>query len=532
MIDLIPFLWALLPVAGLLLALGVFRVPAHWATPATLVLTAAVAVFAFGFGWADLGGAVLEGAALALWPIMLVIIAAMFTYNLSVKTGALDTIKTLLSKVTEDRRIQVLILAWGFGGFLEAVAGYGTAVAIPASILAALGFNPLFAAGLSLIANTVPTAFGAVGIPVSTLATLTGLDGMSLSLAVGLQLTPFIVLIPFALVMLTGGGFKALKGVWGITLASGLGFAVPQLLAAAFLGPELPAILGSVGSLITTIGLARLRRKKLSAAGEKAKRLSPVGAGTPEAGPALGGAPAPARVGRRAALKAWAPYLLVFLFVLLASPLVPPIQKSLESVSSSWLFYPGEGGKPLAFKWLATPGVLIIFATFLGGLLQGAKPGLIVSTLGETVWKLNKSTLTVVSILALAKVMGYSGMTPSLAAVLVAATGPVYPLIAPLIGALGTFITGSDTSSNILFGKLQTEVAGGLGQDPIWLAAANTSGATAGKMISPQSIAVATAAIGQTGQEGPLLGRTLPFCFAYVLILGLAVWLVGPFLAF
>jgi len=502
------FFLALIPIAGLLLALGVFKVPAHWATPATWLAGSLLAWGFWGFGPEKLWGASLEGAAFALWPILLVIVAAIFTYKLAELTGALTTIKTMLSGITSDRRIQVLILAWGFGGFLEAVAGYGTAVAIPASILAILGFNPVFAAVVSLIANTVPTAFGAVGIPVSTLAALTGLEPAKLSLAVGLQLTPFIVLIPFALVVLVGGGFKALKGVMGVTLTAGLAFALPQLAAAAFLGPELPALLGSVCSLGATILYTLVFHKDT--------RTPPV-AGQPSVTLAEG-------------LKAWLPYLLVLAFVLVASKLVHPVYAFLNQFHTAVTFF--DGGHPVDFKWLSTPGVLILVAATLGALVQGARPATIAKTLGKTAWSLNKSFVTVISILALAKVLDYSGMIGTLAGVLVSVTGPLYPVIAPLIGALGTFVTGSDTSSNVLFGKLQMTVAQQTGLNAYWLAAANTAGATAGKMISPQSIAVATGATGLSGQEGAILGRTLGFCLVYVLVLGVLVWAVGPSVRF
>lgn len=502
------FFLALIPIAGLLLALGVFKVPAHWATPATWLTGSLLAWVFWGFGPEKLLGASVEGAAFALWPILLVIVAAIFTYKLAELTGALGTIKTMLSGITADRRIQVLILAWGFGGFLEAVAGYGTAVAIPASILAILGFNPVFAAVVSLIANTVPTAFGAVGIPVSTLAALTGLDPAKLSLAVGLQLTPFIILIPFALVVLVGGGLKALKGVVGVTLTAGLAFALPQLAAAAFLGPELPALLGSVCSLAATIVYTLVFHKDT--------RTAPEAGATP--------------VTVAEGFKAWLPYLLVLAFVLVASKLVHPVYEFLNQFHTSVVFF--EGGRPVDFKWLSTPGVLILVAAALGALIQGARPLTILKTLGKTTWSLNKSFVTVISILALAKVLDYSGMIGTLAGVLVAVTGPLYPLIAPLIGALGTFVTGSDTSSNVLFGKLQMTVAQQTGLNAYWLAAANTAGATAGKMISPQSIAVATGATGLTGQEGKILGQTLGFCLAYVLILGALVWAAGPYVRF
>ncbi|MEI8095092.1 MAG: L-lactate permease [Spirochaetales bacterium] len=500
MADVLLFFLALVPIVGLILALGVFQVPAHWATPAAWVVTGVLALVFWQLDPHRWLGATVEGVAFALWPIMLVIIAAIFTYHLAEETGSLKTIETMLTGITTDKRIQVLILAWGFGGFLEAVAGYGTAVAIPASILALLGFNPVFAAVISLIANTVPTAFGAVGIPVSTLAALTGLEASKLSLAVALQLTPFIILVPFVLVFLTGGGFKALKGVVGITLVAGVSFAIPQLLAAAFLGPELPALLGSIVALVSTIAWAKVFHHESAAPG----------------GP---------RISWRQGVLAWLPYLLILAVILLASKLVPPVYGFLGQFKSSVVFW--EGGKPVDFKWVATPGVLILFAAFVGAQIQGAKFSQIARTFGKTLWKLRKSTLTVVSILAMAKVMDASGMISNLAQVLVAVTGGLYPLVAPMIGALGTFVTGSDTSSNVLFGKLQLTVAGQTGLDPYWLAAANTAGATAGKMISPQSIAVATGATGLTGQEGKILQQTFLFCLGYVLLLGVLVLVVS-----
>lgn len=525
-----------LPVLLLLVLLGGFRLPAHWSGLAVLAATAAIALLGFGMPADQLALAAAEGGAMALWPIMLVIIAAIFTYNLAVQSGSMGTIKAMLVAISPDRRIQVLILAWGFGGFLEAVAGYGTAVAIPASILAALGFNPVFAAVISLIANTVPTAFGAVGIPVSTLAQITGLSVGPLATAIGLQLTPFIILVPLALVMLTGRsdpvtgkilkGWAGLKGIWGLTLAAGLAFALPQLAAAVFLGAELPAVLGSLSSMAVTILLARRRTGQAAAASQLLAGSGPSG-GQPGhvdatvAGPAvaLPDSPLP---GFKAGFLAWLPYLLILGFILLTSPLFPAINHGLGALRSTVVFHPGWPAQ--TFKWLATPGVLIILAALIGGRLQGLRLGAMLATLGRTVWQLKTSALTVVTILALAKIMTYSGMIQALAGFLTSVTGPVYPLFASFLGTLGTFMTGSDTSSNVLFGSLQTEVAARTGTDPYWLAAANTAGATAGKMISPQSIAVATSATGLQGKEGEILSRTILFCLGYVLLLGLLVF--------
>ncbi len=501
MTDFLSLSVALLPILVLLVALGVFKWPAHWVTPAVLILTLVLSLVYFQSQPSLAMNSALEGALIALWPIMIVIVAAIYTYLVAESTGSLEVIETFLSGITTDKRLQVLILAWGFGGFLESVAGYGTAVAIPASILIVLGFSPLFASVISLIANTVPTAFGAVGIPVSTLAQLTGLDVRLLSGLVALQLTPFIILIPFVLVVLTGGGLRALSGVWPIALASGLSFAVVHGLTAAFLGAELPALLGSAVSLLVTVVLASRYRSVQS---------PPTNT-------------APQR--KRDILRAWLPYLLMFAFILISSPLIPPLNHLLKEVHSELTLV---AGKPVRFYWVATPGVMILLAAVIAGLAQGASPSQLLRLFGKTLTKLGPSFVTVMSILAMARVMGTSGMITLIALSISSATGGLYPLLAPLLGALGTFVTGSDTSSNILFGQLQTEVAQKIGAGPAWLAASNTAGATAGKMISPQSIAVAVSATNQSGQEGNILQKTLPVCLIYVVLAGILVWALGP----
>lgn len=495
--EFVKFGVALLPILWLMFSLGVLHLPAHKTCAATLVGTFLLAVFGWwGMPLTEAAGAAMEGGALALWPIMIVIIAAVFTYNLSLATGSMEVIKGMLSSITTDQRILVLIIAWGFGGFLEGVAGYGTAVAIPASILAAMGFNPLFAAVICLVANTVPTAFGAIGIPVTTMASVTGLSPMELSYYTGLQLTPFIILIPMLLVMLVEKSVKGIKGVFFVTLVSGVSFALPQLALAKFLGPELPCLAGSVCSMAATTLVTRLMYSHT--AGEKDESVT----------------------GRQKFL-AWLPYILVFSFIILCSNLFPGIRDALGSVKTTVAIYKDH---LFTFKWIATPGTLIILATFIGGLIQGESLGRIAGIFTKTCKQLVMSCVTVVAIVAMAKVMAYSGMINSIAVVMADLTGRVFPLLSPLIGALGTFVTGSDTSSNVLFGKLQLEVANQIGVDPRWLVAASAGGATAGKMISPQSIAVATAATGLIGSEGEILGKTVKVCIAYLVLYGAVVF--------
>ncbi|HEY5560666.1 MAG TPA: L-lactate permease [Clostridiaceae bacterium] len=500
----ILFFIALIPIVWLMVSLGILKIPGYKTCSITLVITLILAILVWKMPISQALTATIEGAALAIWPIILVIIAAVFTYNLSIHTKSMDVIKNMMIGITTDKRILVLIVAWGFGGFLEAIAGFGTAVAIPASILAALGFDPIFAAIICLIANTTPTAFGAIGLPVTTLAKVAGLNPATLSYAVGIQLFVLIIVVPLVLVMLTGKSVKAIKGVVLISLASGIAFALPELLIAKYMGAELPALLGSIICIIVTVAIAKIFYKNTVAKDR-------------------------VNISLKQGLMAWVPFILVLTFILITSSLVPGINKPLSAIQSSFKIYNGPHAKFSTFVWLANPGTLIILATFIGGLVQGAKFNAVVKVFMDTCKQMTTSAITIVAIVALAKVMSYSGMITSIAIVVVAATGGFYPLIAPVIGALGTFVTGSDTSSNVLFGTLQVEVAKNLNMSPYWLAAANTGGATAGKMISPQSIAVATAATGIVGAEGKILKATMKFCLVYVVILGLIVFFGAKF---
>ena len=503
--DYMLFAIAMIPVLWLIVSLGVLKMPAHKTCSFTVILTLAIAIICWRMKLIDGITATVEGMAIALWPILLVIVAALFTYNLAVETKTMDVIKKMLSSITTDKRIQVLILAWGFGGFLEAVAGYGTAVAIPASILASLGFNPLFAAVICLLANTVPTAFGALGIPVTTLATVTGLEVVHLSYVTSIQLAGFIVLIPFLLVILTEKSIKALKGVVGITLVSGITFAVPQIFIAKYLGADLPALVASICSMACTILMAKVMNK------EKVETKED-------------------KIGLKEGVLAWLPYILLCGLILIASPLVPSINSLLAKASSNIHIYTGDATSTTAFSWINTPGMMILIATFIAGLIQKLKFTYMLDVLKRTIIQLKTSFITIMSIVAISKIMSHSGMTSSISFGLCAITGSFYPLIAPLLGAIGTFVTGSDTSANILFGALQTEAAKSLSIDPYWIAAANTAGATAGKMISPQSIAIATSATGLIGSEGKILSTTVKYCLGYVIILGLIVYFGGGIL--
>ena len=475
------FILALLPIIFLIIVLSFLKMPGFKACPVALIIAIVEAIVIWKQNVLDVFTAFLEGMVMAIWPICLVIIAAIFVYNLVVHTKYMEVIKQMLASVSKDQRILVLIISWGFGAFMEGMAGFGTAVAIPAGILVALGFEPIFAAVVCLVANTTPVAFGSIGIPAVTAINITGLDPVSTAASIVVQLTIMNILVPFFLVAMVGkhkgkSFAESFKGVGLITLLSSLSFLIPQYLTARLLGPELPSILGSVICMAVTVVATRKFSK-----GETDFDI-PMNDTKTES------------VSTHRAFVACSPFILVLLFLVFTSSMFPFIKGPLSTVKSSIMIYTGKGATPYTFSWLVTPGVLIILAGIIGGLIQKCPFGEIISVLGKSIVQMVKTVITIISVIATAKIMGYSGMTQEIADYMVKVTGNMYPLIAPLIGAIGTFVTGSSTSSSVLFAKLQASTAETLNMSQIWLVAANTVGSTAGKIVSPQSIAVATAA--------------------------------------
>ena len=509
----IHFLLAMLPIIWLIIALSGLKMAGHVACPIALIITADEALFLWKQKIIDVLTGGLEGFAMAIWPICLVIVAAVFTYNLVVHTKNMELIKKMLTSVSKDKRILVLIISWGFGGFMEGMAGFGTAVAIPAGILCGLGFDPIFAAMICLVANTTPVAFGSIGIPTVTAANVTGFSPHMTASYVVLQLAIMVILVPFFLVFITGKheGAKGLgdyKEILFITLMSGVSFLIPQYLTAKFIGAELPAVIGSVCSIPVTIILAKIMLKTKSSKfdveiEEKEDERS---------------------LTVKDALVAWSPFILVLVFLLLTSTLVPAIHDPLSAIKSNVPIYTGEGAAPYTFTWVATPGVLILIAAFIGGIIQKCPIGEIFGVLGKTIVQMLKTIITIMAVLATAKIMGYSGMTQSIADFIVRVTGSFYPLVAPLIGSIGTFVTGSSTSSSVLFSKLQASTGAELNINQIWLVAANTVGSTAGKIISPQSIAVATAATATVGKESEILTKVIKYFVLFAVIYGLVCY--------
>ena len=509
----IHFLLAMLPIISLIIALSGLKMAGHVACPIALIITAVEALFLWKQKIIDVLTGGLEGFAMAIWPICLVIVAAVFTYNLVVHTKNMELIKKMLTSVSKDKRILVLIISWGFGGFMEGMAGFGTAVAIPAGILCGLGFDPIFAAMICLVANTTPVAFGSIGIPTVTAANVTGFSPHMTASYVVLQLAIMVILVPFFLVFITGKheGAKGLgdyKEILFITLMSGVSFLIPQYLTAKFIGAELPAVIGSVCSMAVTIILAKVMLK-----GKSSKFDVEIEEKEDERSLTV-----------KDALVAWSPFILVLVFLLLTSTLVPAIHDPLSAIKSNVPIYTGEGATPYTFTWVATPGVLILIAAFIGGIIQKCPIGEIFGVLGKTIVQMLKTIITIMAVLATAKIMGYSGMTQSIADFIVRVTGSFYPLVAPLIGSIGTFVTGSSTSSSVLFSKLQASTGAELNINQIWLVAANTVGSTAGKIISPQSIAVATAATATVGKESEILTKVIKYFVLFAVIYGLVCY--------
>ena len=503
----------LLPIIWLIIALAVLKIPGHIACVVALVISAALALTLWQMPVVDCVTSALEGFASALWPIILVIIAAIFTYNLSLRTGAMDVIKRLLSSVSNDKRVIILLIGWCFGGFLEGMAGFGTAVAIPAGMLYGMGMNPITACLVCMLANAFPTAFGSVGIPTTTLTSVTGLEALPLSFMTVVQMVPFMILVPFLMVIAGGGGIKALKGVAGTTLAAGLSFVIPELFVAKFLGAELPVIVGSVISLGVTLAMARMRSGKPV---PEEYRMSKGDAAPKKDAAPQGDAMKP--------LIAFLPFILIFFLLLVTSKLVAPINSFLSVFASTVQISTSPNAGTVSFSWINTPGIWIFIAAIIGGIVQKASAKLMWDTLVATVKQMVKTIITIMSVLAVAKIMTYSGMISDMANLFVTLTGRFYAFVAPIIATIGAFVTGSGTNTEVLLGRLQSEAAEAIGASPYWLAAANSVGAGIGKILSPQCIATAVAAVGLTGQDSKVLGAVLKWA---LLMLVIACLLIG-----
>ena len=516
--SILKLVLGLVPIIWLIIALSGLKMPGFKACPLAIIFAAAVALIYKKMAPVHVATAIVEGVCMALWPILLVIIAALFVYNLVQATGAMDKIKAMLTSVSVDKRVLALIIGWGFGTFMEGMAGFGTAVAIPAAIMVGMGFDPIPTVISLLIVNSTPTAFGSVGVPTTSLATAAGLDVMTLSAnTINIQLL-LEFLSPFFMVIVIGGGIKALKGMIPCTLLASISLCLPAFIMAHVAGSELPDIVGSIVCMIALVVFASKFMKddppeEYNVGKTSGQKLElTLGEG----------------------IKAWAPFIFIFILLLLTSKLFPMISTPLSVFKSQIQIYngieyydPSVASGTANFSWVNTPGIWIIISGIIGGLIQGASIGKIFGILGTTLKNNLKTILTICSVLATARIMVHSGMTRDVADVLVQITGSFYPLFAPLVGVLGAFVTGSGTSTGILFGSLQSAAATQINVDPGWLCAANSLGAGVGKMIAPSNVALACASAGLVGSESKIMSNSIKWVILFAVI-GAIITYVGP----
>jgi lactate permease len=491
---------ASVPILYLFWALAYRRMKGHWASLSTLAIALVVAVLCFGMpaGMAVL--AALDGAAFGLWPICWIIFPALVIFNLSVATGDFAVIKNSLAVVTDDRRLQALLVAFSFGAFIEGCAGFGTPVAITGAVLVGLGFPPLLAAGCCLLANTAPVAFGSIGIPIIVAGDVSGVDTFAISQLAGRTL-PFITgVVPLYLVILLCGWRRGLE-VWPAALVCGGTFALAQWYTSNYLGPMLPDIISSVLSIVSLTVFLRF--------------WQPARIWTFDDEPAAPGrATLLYRPGQ--VLRAWAPFII--LTVLVAGWGVGPLKQQLDSWSKLSFHLPGldrmvvHDLKPIDAVFnldlLSAAGTAVALAALFAAVVTRAPPALIVRVLAETLKGMRYPALSISAILGFAYLMKFGGMASALGLAF-ATTGAAFPFFSAMLGWLGVFMTGSDTSANALFGKLQQETALHIGIEPVITVSANSVGGVCGKMISPTSLSVAAAAVGLPGRESEIFRFTI-----------------------
>jgi lactate permease len=521
---------ALLPLAVLLGLLAFAGWSATRAAAAGLATALAIAVGVVGMPADAAMAAALHGAAFGLFPIGWIIFNAMFLYAVSVETGGLDVMKRSVTRLSADHRVQALLIAFSFGAFLEGAAGFGAPVAISAALLAGAGFPALEAACIALIANTAPVAFGALGTPILTLAKVTGLDVQAISALAGRQLPFFSLIIP-AWMVVAMAGWRGLVGVWPAVVVCGVSFATVQFVLANFVGPALVDVVGGIASLVAMAVFLRLwRPREIWRHGEPAAALAPA-------------ADEPHDSAGRIAW-AWMPWAFLSLAVFLwglppvkaaLDELAPPPEVRVPRLDGRVAKVPPATREPqeieraiYRFNWLSAAGTAILAAAVVSIPWLGVGWRRAGAIWLATLRRLTESLTTIALMLALAFVTRYSGTDVTLGLALTE-TGVAYAFFAPLLGWLGVALTGSDTSSNAMFGSLQRVTAEQLGLNPLLTCTANSTGGVMGKMIDAQSIVVSATATGVHRQEGVILRRVFPHSLALAILMGLLVWLqAGP----
>lgn len=518
---------ALIPIVFFFLALTKFRLKGYQAGTVTVLLALAVALGFYGMPLSAALASVVYGFFYGLWPIAWIIVAAVFLYKLSVKSGQFDVIRSSILSVTRDQRLQLILVGFCFGAFLEGAAGFGAPVAITAALLVGLGFRPLYAAGLCLIANTAPVAFGAMGIPIIVAGQVSNLDPFLIGQMAGRQL-PFMTILVLFWIMAIMDGWRGVKETWPAVLVGGGSFALMQFLTANYIGPELPDITSAIVSLVVLTAFLKVWQPKRIFRFDAEKQTPATTTGQPA-------------LTAGSILYAWSPFIILTGMVTLWS--IKPFKalfdaKAGGALASTVISFPVPmldklvakmppvvtAASPYAavysFNWLSATGTAILIAAILTVVLTRLSPAKAVATLGETVRELLLPIYSIGMVLAFAFVANYSGLSSTLALAL-AHTGQAFTFFSPFLGWIGVFLTGSDTSANALFGALQATTANQLGLSPVLTVAANTTGGVTGKMISPQSIAIACAAVGLAGRESDLFRFTVKHSLAFAAIIGI-----------
>ncbi len=527
---------ALLPIAFFFVALAVLRMKGWLAGTITVVIALAVALLFYRMPLSQAFAAAGYGFVYGLWPIAWIILGAVFLYKVSVKTGQFDIIRASILSVTEDQRLQMLMVGFAFGAFLEGAAGFGAPVAITAALLVGLGFKPLYAAGLCLIVNTAPVAFGAMGIPIIVAGQVTGLDAFEIGQMAGRQL-PFLTLIVLFWIMAIMDGWRGIKETWPAVLVAGGSFAIAQYLTSNFIGPELPDITASLTSLVClTLFLRRWKPVRIF-------RFD-----TQTSAEAAAQALEAPRYSTGEIVKAWSPFLILTAMVTIWS--IPPF-KALFAAGGAlehWVLkipvpsldqlvqkmppiVPVPTGYEAVYRFdaVSATGTAIMLGAVIAIVLLKMRPAAALRTFAETANELKVPIYSIGMVLAFAFIANYSGLSATLALAL-AHTGKAFTFFSPFLGWLGVFLTGSDTSSNALFSALQATTAQQIGVSEVLLVAANTTGGVTGKMISPQSIAIACAAVGLAGKESDLFRFTVKHSLIFTVMVGIittvqAYWL-------
>jgi lactate permease len=529
------------PVAVLLAALAFFHMKAHLAAGLALAVGIAVAAFVFGMPVAMAGKAAGYGIAAGLFPIGWIVLNIIFLHRLTTLNGYFRALQNSISGVTEDRRLQLLLVAFCFGAFFEGAAGFGTPVAVTGAILIGLGFSPLAASGLALIANTAPVAYGALGSPVIALASVTGLDLLSVSAMIGRQLPFFSLLVPFWLIW-AFAGFRGMREIWPAILVAGLSFAVPQYLVSNYHGPWLVDVVAAIVSMGTlTLFLKVWKPKKIWTSTALVNRHDSSMDDIPPG--------ALAAVGDSAAgismVRAWAPWVILSVFVFIWG--IPAFKKMIDALWA-WTYTvpgldkmvvkmppvvarPSPEGAVFSFTLLSMAGTGILASAITAGLLMGYSIPRLLKEYWETIKLVRYSLLTICAMFGVGYLTKYSGLDATLGLAF-AHTGVFYPMFGTLLGWLGVALTGSDTAANVLFGSLQRTTAEQLGLPPVLMAAANSSGGVMGKMIDAQSIVVASTATKWYGHEGDILRYVFFHSIALAVLVGVLITLqayVSPF---